>query len=145
MTQFSAESDRNAIALIEPHDGRIESLVLSPEGPTYIDFAHLAVYREVSAEHYEIWSYRATLDILGLESANVDAPADESDRIIDGIAVIDSRELDNWRELLDRQPVTEIKLSFASGRTFEIQCRHAQLILREAVRHVENWEGALTT
>jgi hypothetical protein len=141
----SHEGDRAAIALIEPHDGRIESLVLPAAGPSRIELAHLAVYREVSVEHYEIWSYRATLEIDGVERVRIDGSADESDRIIDGIAVIGGREVDDWRELLERKPVTEIKLSFGSGRTIEIQCQHAQLLLHQTLRHVEDWNGPLTS
>lgn len=39
----------------------------------------------------------------GVERVSLDGTADESDCIIDGIAVTSGREVDDWRELLARK------------------------------------------
>jgi hypothetical protein len=131
------------IALIEPHDSRVDEVVISPAGLSRIDFAHLAVYHACDGEKFEIWSYRAVLEAQRVYRMIVDGCLEITDYVDDGVVVLFGKELVDWKELLESRAATQIKLTFGSGKTIDIHCHEAQLRLRQPIRHVEDWTGPL--
>jgi hypothetical protein len=132
-----------AIALIEPHDGKVDAVVIIGNGCTRIEFAHLAVYHQRDTEMFEIWSYRAILEANGVDRLIVEGCSEVADYVDDGAVLLDSEELVDWKELLTSKPVTQIKITFGSGRTIDIHCHDAQLRLQQPIKHVEDWSGPL--
>lgn len=133
----------DAIALVEPHDGTVDAVVIDASGDIRVEFKHLAVYHTRAAEEYEIWSYRAVLEARSVDRAVVEGAVNVPDSVYDATVMVGDSELADWKELLVARPVTRIQLSFGSGRTIEIHCREAKLTLEQAVRHLEDWTGPL--
>lgn len=146
MTTSMLENQMGSIALIEPHDGEIESVSIALDGTARVQFAKLSVYLERGTEHYEIWIYRGVLEIGGAyELALHGQPqAGFDDYVDDAVVSADSVEV-SWKELLDRRLVTQMKLSFGSGRTIDINCHDVQLVLQQSIKHVEDWAGPLVS
>ena len=131
-----------AIALIEAHDSRVSSVDISPTGHSHIEFEHLAVYHQTGPESFTIWSYRAVLEADEVEQFTIYGSI-TMDYVDDSVIVLDGHELPGLQVLLNRQPVSEIKLTFGSGRTIEMHCHNAQLRLYNAIKPVEEWVGPL--
>jgi hypothetical protein len=131
------------IGLIEFHDAEIESILVGVDGSMRIQFTHLPVYHMKSVEKFEIWSYRAAFEVTGVERLRIEGPPKDVDYVSDTtVTTATGRTLD-WRMLLDRQPIAAVSIVFGSGRTVDAKCSHAQLVLQEAVEHVEDWTGPL--
>jgi hypothetical protein len=66
-------------ALIEPHDARVESVVLPMDGSCEVRFKHLAVYKSRGGDRFVIWSYRAALELESVRRIIVDDSMSDSD------------------------------------------------------------------
>jgi hypothetical protein len=130
------------IALIELHDARIAAIVIGGGRPVTVVFEHLPVYREREVNRFEIWSYRASLELFDVDNVTIEGAAGESDYVSDAKA-IDAETSIEWELFLQRRSVSRVEITFGSGRTAVIRCREARLILSEALRHVEDWAGPL--
>jgi len=131
-----------AIALIEAHDGRVSSVVISTTESSRIEFDHLAVYHQCGPEEFKVWSYRAVLEANGVHRVIVEGEAEATDYIDEGVVLFGEEQVD-WKALLDSRPVTHIKLVFGSGRTIDMDCHEAQLRLTDANKALEDWIGPL--
>jgi hypothetical protein len=144
MTLSDSKSEPGGpVALIEPHDSRVNAVVITATGPSRIEFAHLGVYHTRDIERYEIWSYQAVLEISGVDRMLVEGGSEVTDYVDDGMVLLAGEELVDWKALLDPRSVTRIKLTFGSGRIIDIQWHEAQLRLQRVIKHVEDWVGPL--
>jgi hypothetical protein len=129
---------------VEWHDAKVDEIIVRPNDPSEIKFTHLAVYHEVSAEIFHIWSYRATLQIYSLSKLQLDGEGGRADYISDIVASDEGGAVTSGMlPIKEHVAVNTIEVIFGSGRTVGIACSHVQLVLHEPLRHVEDWEGPL--
>ncbi len=141
----SPESTRK-IACVEWHDAEVGAIILHGDDPSVIEFTHLPVYHEVHAEKFEIWSYRASLQLFSVRKVLLEGEARNPDYVSDAVAFGDDGVFTSGMLPINEQvDVDRIEVVFGSGRRIEFQCRHVQLVLREAIEHIEDWEGPLVS
>jgi hypothetical protein len=134
------------IACVEWHDAEVGAIILQAHDPSVIEFTHLPVYRELHAEKFEIWSYRASLQLFGVRKVLIEGEGEDPDYISDAIASGDNGVFTSGMLPINEQVgVDRIEVVFGSGRKLELQCRYVQLVLREAIKHVEDWDGPLNS
>jgi hypothetical protein len=138
----AAGDERGEIALIEAHDAKIDTVVLRTDQTCVIHFRHLAVYHARAAEDFAIWSYRAFLELRGVDHFLWEGGSPTTDYVSDAFVFRDDAAID-WTRLLQGSPSTRIEMTFGSGRRIDIRCCEAQLTLQEPLKHFEDWHGPL--
>jgi hypothetical protein len=134
------------IACVEWHDAQVEAVVVHSEDPSALEFVHLPVYHEVSAEKFQLWSYRATLQIFGLHRLSLDGAGGDADYISNAVAFGDNGLVTSGTlSVGERVPVDRLEVVFGSGRKVELCCSHVRLVLQERLEYVEDWDGPLST
>jgi hypothetical protein len=132
------------IACVEFHDARVDAFVVQMDDRSVIHFAHLPVYHQLAAEKFELWSYRARIELIGVQRVVVDGRAGDADYISDAVGFDDNGLVNSGRIPVDKPiPLSRIGLQFGSGRIAEITCSAMRLMLEEALEYVEDWIGPL--
>jgi hypothetical protein len=143
---MSTSTVTGAIVFVEWHDATIDSIfiTISSDKPSVIKFEHLSVYHQKSGDILEIWSYRATLNISGLQGLVTDGAYREADYVSEARLYCDGLVFSEDQFLPDKpMPVDRFEVVCGSGRMLTIHCRGLQLVLGDPVEHVEDWIGPL--
>jgi hypothetical protein len=87
----------------------------------------------------------ALIELHGVEHLAVDGSFSAQDLLDDATVRSESADIENWKDLLERQPVTAVRLMFGSGTTIDVRCHGAPFRLERAIRFLETWNGPLVT
>src|SRR5260221_13975278 len=96
------KEEMGPVALVEPHDGHIRQIVVTPGLSVTLDFDRLNVYHYIRLERYQVWSYRAILTLTGVARFFVESLLDSSDYVEDAVVFTGLHETP-WIELLTLQ------------------------------------------
>lgn len=136
------------VELVEFHDATGERVAMTRQGNACIEFSHLPVYRRETPGTCGVWSFRAELQVAGVESFALhgSTPRDEAESL-DDLAVIgsDGRRVDPTA-LLRTGSLTlgSIELTWAlSGATATFRGGTVSLLLLQPLERVETWTGDL--
>jgi hypothetical protein len=137
----TAEKPTGDIASVELHDAKVSSIVVGANEPLVIQFKHFPVYHQRDATHLELWSYSASLELYGVDHMVVSGASGPRDYVSDAVAY-KSEGIVEWETLLAKTFISRVEFTYGSGRTIQIACREAHLVLLEPLRYVEDWVEA---
>ncbi len=133
------------VAAVEFHDSRLSQLSFQAGGKGTFAFEHIDVFLEVSANNYDVWSYRAELLLERVRSFCMDKPLDSSDHVSDGrIIDVDGREIE-LLSALDWVRADVVELVLFLGGKILVRASNARLILQTPIEKLEQWIGPLRT
>ncbi|MDB4943119.1 MAG: hypothetical protein JWP97_2653 [Labilithrix sp.] len=136
------------VLLVELHDAIVERFEMTRKGDARIELAHLAVYLRETGETCGVWSFRAELSFVGLESFDLHGspPRDEADSVFecelrgsDG-AFIDPAAL--LRDVACELGTAHMTWAL-SDATITLRGGAVSLRLLERLERVETWTGPL--
>jgi hypothetical protein len=132
------------IALVEFHDGKVESVVMEKGGRIVIHFSHMSVYEERAQHVYDIVSYEAELAATEVVELNCRGALNHGDKVA-FVRVNDqeptSSSLDETETMLNSGRVAE--LHFDSGTIIAFRCSRMGIKLGRRGTVVEEWAGPL--
>jgi hypothetical protein len=141
---FGMHTEMGRVALIEPHDGEIESITIALDGKARIQFSKLAVYHEQAAEEFAIWLYRANLQLTGVHHFVLHGSSSDFDDYVDD-AVVSTGGIDiiNWNNLIEMCAADRLHVTLGSGAVFTMGCSEVRLALETVVKRAGEWIGPL--
>jgi hypothetical protein len=126
----------DSIAFIELHDSILTGLDYAVGGVCQIQFEHLAIYRPIAPDRFEVWSTQATIRLFGTKSVRIQGELDhECVYVFEGTF----RDEDG-NEIRDLSPIEmERSRSLAirmdrSGTSVEIEMASATLVVGDTLK-----------
>ena len=133
------------IALLEFHDAVLDELIWQQRGACALVFQHIAVYKFVAHEHYEVWSCSATLELAGVSHLEVDGAFSQQDWVSDLEAFDASGAKFQDIDLTSKQAVSKVMVKFTNGALITIELTSANVATLEPITKLEDWFGPLRT
>lgn len=126
------------ISLLELHDSRVAAVALVG-GDGTLEFSHLAVYHAVAPDRAEVWSYKATLEMKGIESFSIDGLLPRNGEVIDGEMRCEADRDSRLIWMLAPAHGVEMQLVFESGAKLKARAQHARMRLDQAIRMIDEF------
>jgi hypothetical protein len=139
-----ANESGGSIALVDLHDARVESLLVSVEGlRASVVFASVLVYHAIKSDEYEIWNHPATLEIEGVHDVRWSGQLETDDYLMEGAARLGDQTVLEWTQLTRRSKADSVQLRFFGGSDLLMSCESVELILGAPAAKVDKWSGPL--
>ena len=134
-------------ALIELNDSKVNIISLKQGGFCEVEFSQLYVFERVATEHYEGWSYRATLRLEHVSESAFKGMLLADDYVSDGhLFGPDGTDIAEKEDVFTTSfsaPCTELTLLFGSGAFLSVKADKASFCSVTRGEFVESRNGPL--